>query len=70
MHYFMTNFNSNSVLCNNACLMSNSGTRFLSNMKKRRKESWMTTDVPSYNLYKHVNSKLGRQWQPLSVHFL
>ena len=27
----------------------------------------MTTDVPSYNLYKHVNSKLGRQHRKAAV---
>jgi len=66
MHYFRTNFNSNSGLCT-VCLTSDRETRFLSNMKKRRKESWMTTDVPSYNLYKHVNSKLGRQHRKAAV---
>ena len=27
----------------------------------------MTTDVPSYNLYKHVNSKLGCQHRKAAV---
>ena len=27
----------------------------------------MTTDVPSYNLNKHVNSKLGRQHRKAAV---